>query len=127
MDIEIQLCDLIVDWLHENNIEHKFWFRPIYDDQPATITGFGWGVILSRQDIQFSNQLNHEIATLTIADPTTLDILKSKILDVESRVMNVIIDSVKEKEELRGCSSIGRAPASHAGDAGSNPVDSTSI
>jgi hypothetical protein len=44
----------------------------------------------------FTNRLDNDILTVSIADPTSLDQLKSKIMQVETGVMDYMIQHVDD-------------------------------
>lgn len=95
-DIERQplLSDILHDWLREQNITSDV--QGMRTSENATIRGFGWAIVIEGNNVTCSNRLDKEIIEAPIADPTILDTIKAKILHVESKTIDFIMEHVDD-------------------------------
>lgn len=94
MEPEISVVDLLRDWLFECKIENESRFDTITGD--AVIKGFGWAIETDGPLMTFTTRLDNSAAELSLADPDSLEQIKSKIMGVEDGVLNYLIEHVDD-------------------------------
>lgn len=97
MDLEREpaLIDVLRDWLFEQGVNSEVGHCSA-DGNFAEIRGFGWAILIENTNVTFANRLCNETIKASVADPTILDTIKTKILQVESKTMDYIIEHVDD-------------------------------
>jgi hypothetical protein len=97
MDLEREpaLIDVVRDWLFEQGISSEVGFNAP-DGSLAEVYGFGWAIIFEHNNMTFTSRLENHIIKASAADPTILDTIKAKILYVESKTIDYIIEHVDD-------------------------------
>lgn len=94
MEPEISVVDLLRDWLFECKIENDSRFDTTTGN--SVIMGFGWAIVTEGPTLTFTNRLNNDAAILSLADPNSLEQIKSRILGIEDGVLNYLVEHVDD-------------------------------